>query len=308
MAISFGGGLYEWSNARILTLFVTSGILWILFIAQQGWAIGTSKEHRLFPVEYLFDRHMNIFFAQTASAVTVTFIPLYFIPLYFQFTQNDSALKAGVRLLPLVCFQVLGTVFSGVYLQKVGYYQPLYFMGGVFSLAGGLLFHFVKLDTPSANIYGYSALLGLGPGLFVQTSYPVAQLKVSIAEIPKIVSFIGYGQITGITLALCVSSSAFLNIASNRISDILPHLSRDVITQAFTGTGGHFFATLSTQDRRPVLSAISQVIGDIYIMVIAAAGLTTILSAILPWERISTQKVQSVEPESQPEKETSLIA
>jgi hypothetical protein len=287
MAISFGGALYEWNSGPTIALFVCSGVAWILFVLQQAFAIGTTRERRLFPVKYLKSRQMNILFAQTASAIVVAQVPLYFIPLFFQFARGDSALQAGVRLLPLVFFQVLGTVLSGIYLQKVGYYLPLYLTGGIFSLTGGLLFFFVKQSTTTAAIYGYSVILGLGSGLFVQASYPVAQLKAVAAEIPKVVAFIGYAQIAGITLSLSISSSAFLNTTTKKIAEILPMMPKQAVQQAVTGTGGAFLATLQDSQRNLVLNAICRTIGNIYGTVIAAAGLAILLSPFLKWESIS---------------------
>lgn len=289
MAISFGGAVYEWNSGRIIGLLVCSAVLWILFALQQAFVIGTTKDHRIFPVKYLKSRQMNIFFAQTASAITVAQIPLYFIPLFFQFTKGDSALQAGVRLLPLVFLQVLGTILSGAYLQQVGYYLPLYLVGGVLSLTGGLLFYFVNQTTSTASIYGYSVVLGLASGLFVQASYPVAQLKVVASEIPQVVAFIGYGQIAGITLALSISSSVFLNTATKKISNILPSVPKQIIQQAVTGTGGAFFDTLEDSEKVSVLDAICRTIGDIYGTVITAGALAIVLSLFLGWESISNK-------------------
>ncbi|KAH8723578.1 putative MFS drug efflux transporter [Phaeosphaeriaceae sp. PMI808] len=264
MGISFGGGPYDWTSGNIIALFVCSAVFWALFIFQQSLAIGTTKNHRVFPVKYLKSRHMNIFFAQTASAITVAQIPLYFIPLFFQFAKGDSALQAGVRLLPLVFFKVLGTVLSGAYLQKVGYYLPLYLLGGILSLTGGVLFFFVNQAPNTASIYGYS-------------------LEVDTSEIPKVVAFIGYGQIAGITLSLSVSSSVFLNTATRKISQILPLVSKQAVQQAVTSTGGTLFDTLQEVEKRRVLDAICNTIGD---MIIATGGLTILLSMFTKWESI----------------------
>ncbi|KAJ4301956.1 hypothetical protein N0V90_004052 [Kalmusia sp. IMI 367209] len=266
MAISFGGGMYEWNSGRIIGLLVCSAVLWILFVLQQAFAIWTTKDHRLFPVKYLKSREMNIFFAQTASAITVAQVPLYFIPLFFQFAKGDSALQAGV-----------------------GYYLPLYLVGGILSLTGGLLFYFVNQTTSTASIYGYSVILGLASGLFVQASYPVAQLKVVASEIPQIVAFVGYGQIAGITLALSISSSVFLNTATKKISHILPRVPKHIIQQAVTGTGGAFFDTLEDAEKVSVLDAICRTIGDIYGNVIAAGALAILLSLFVGWGSISNK-------------------
>lgn len=294
MGVSFGGGVFAWSSGQIIGLFACSGVLWILFIAQQALALFTTKEHRLFPVEYLRSLEMVILFAQIASCGVVVYIPLYFIPLYFQFVKNDSAFDAGVRLLPLIFLQVFGTVMSGALMNKVGYYVLFYLVGGMLSLIGGALLHTVKIDTSVGSIYGYSVLIGLGSGLYVQTSHSVAQLKVQASSIPRIVAFIGYGQITGIALALTMGHAIFLNEATNRIAEVLPSLPREIVQEGITGTGGTFLETLDPSARIPILEAIVQTIGNVYGMAIAAGGLTIILSMFMKREKINAQPSASL--------------
>ncbi|KAL9619346.1 MAG: hypothetical protein Q9160_006026 [Pyrenula sp. 1 TL-2023] len=234
-------------------------------------------------VKYLRSSEMAILFAQIASAVTV----------------NDSTYTAAIRLLPLVFFQVAGTILSGALMNKIGYYVPWYFAGGTLSLIGGALFFTVSINTPTSAIYGYSVLVGLGCGLYVQAGYPIAQLKVPPAEIPQVVAFIGYGQITGITLALTISNSIYLNEATNKIADILPAVPRDVVQQAISGTGGPFFATLKASDRDPVLRAIVRSIGNVYGMVIAAGALSIVLALFMKRERLHASSAKHVDHEKE---------
>ncbi|KAI0478573.1 major facilitator superfamily-domain-containing protein [Xylariaceae sp. FL0804] len=287
MAISFGGGLYPWSSGQIIGLFVCSGFLWTLFIFQQALSLFTEKQHRIFPVEYLRSRDLGLLFGSVTCASCVVFVPLYYIPLYFQFGRNDNSLQSAVRLLPLVCFQVFGTVFSGAMTSKVGYYFPWYLAGGVFSLAGVVLLFLTTLKSTAPEIYGYSILIGIGSGLYIQTGYAVAQLLVPADKIPRTVALIGYGHILGATLALAIGGSVFLNQATNMIAGILPSTPRTVVQQAITGDGTNFFQTLSLDTRDSVLRAISKCIGHVYGTVIFAGGLTIIFSLLMKRERLN---------------------
>ncbi|KAL8979584.1 MAG: hypothetical protein Q9177_006103, partial [Variospora cf. flavescens] len=177
MAINFGGSIYEWNSGRIIGLFVTSGVLFILFGAQQGLTILTTIEQRIFPVEFLKSKIMLVLFVETACASTATFLPIYFIPLFFQFVRNDSALDAGVRLLPFVVFLVVVCVANGAIMSITGYYFPWYIAGGVFTLVGGALMYTVDNESSTARVYGYSILVAVGAGAFVQASFSVAQAK-----------------------------------------------------------------------------------------------------------------------------------
>lgn len=307
MAIAFGGGVYAWNSAQIIVLFVVAGVLWATFATQQALAIFTAKENRLVPISILKSWEMQNFFAQIASAVTVVYVPMYFIPLYFQFVQGDSALHSAVRLLPFVFTNVFGIIFNGAIMVKLGYYMPWYLIGGMLSIAGGALFTAaVGVNTSSSAIYGYSVLCGLGSGLFVQASFAIAQAKVAPVAIPLTVAFLGCGQITGITLALTISHSIFLNQATDRIARILPSVPRDTVQQAVTGVDSSFFNTLAPADRDRVLDAIVQSINRVYPMVIAAGTISVVLALFMKRERLFGQPLPSGnEEENEEEKNAS---
>ena len=287
MGIAFGGGLYAWSSGQIIALLVCGGVLGFTFVLQQYYAILTNKANRLFPVRYLRSLEMTVFALQISCGITTVFIPLYFIPLFFQFVQNQSTLAAASHLLPLVCFQVAGTVISGALLNKLGYYIVFYIAGSALALVGGALFLTVDLETSAATIYGYSVLLGLGAGLYTQLSYPVAQLKVSRVEISEVVTFLGFSQIAAIVLALTISSSFFLNDATARIAAILPDVPHDVVQQGILGTSGQFFATIPDAQRKPVLGAIVHSISNAYGMVVAAGAFAFLLALTMKRERLA---------------------
>jgi hypothetical protein len=283
MGISFGGGVYAWSSPPTIALFVVSGTLWLSFIAQQYFALFTTKERRLFQAKYLHSKEMVILFLQILAASCVVYIPLY-----CQFVRGDTSLQTAARLLPLVFSQVVGVIMSGALLNKVGYYFPWYLAGGLFSLVGGVLLYLVKLDTSTGAIYGYSVLVGLGSGLYVQIGYAICQLLVPAAEIPHTVAFVGYGHITGITLSLTLGGSIFLNTATNAVQHILPDMPKAIVQKGITGTSGHFFSTLPPADRVPILSAIVGSISDLYMMVIVAASRFILMSLAMKRQRLVT--------------------
>lgn len=140
MAINFGGTLYAWNSGQIIALFVVAGILTIVFALQQAFSIFTRNQDRMFPVHFLRNKEAVLLFVITAAGNCAAFIPIYYIPLYFQFTRGDAALKAAVRLLPLICTISATILVNGALMSKFGYYQPWYVGGNVLILIGGVLF------------------------------------------------------------------------------------------------------------------------------------------------------------------------
>ena len=286
MAVSFGGNLYPWDSSRVIALFCTSGILFIMFGTQQGLAILTTKERRIFPVEFLRQRSMLVLFACTAAAATATFLPIYFIPLFFQFARNDRALDAGVRLLPFVFFLVFFCIANGALLSAYGLYMPWYLVGGVLVVAGGAAMYTVDDTTSAGNIYGYSILIGAGAGMYIQTSFSVAQAKTEPRLIPLAIGFITCGQIAGATIALSIANAVFLNEATRRISDILPGTTRSVIQATISGAGRSFLRELPADTESRVISAIVESLSQVYILEITAGALTTVLSLLMKMEKL----------------------
>ncbi|KAI9794009.1 MAG: hypothetical protein M1816_006634 [Peltula sp. TS41687] len=286
MAISFGGSVYEWNSGRIIGLFVCSAVLFTIFGIQQTFCILTTEERRIFPIQFLKSKSMLILFAQTACSVTAVFVPIYFIPLFFQFVHGDTALEAGVRLLPLVCLMVASVVANGVIMSKTGYYMPWYLGGGLLCILGSALMHKVDESSSTAAIYGYTILLGVGGGVFSQASYSVSQAKVKPREIPLAVGFITCAQIGGATIALSIANAVFLNQSTAKIVQIIPGSNASAVRGVIAGRGSAFFQSLAPDVRAKVLSVIVDSIGRVYILGITAGALAVVLSLFMRREKL----------------------
>lgn len=287
MAVSFGGNVYAWDSGRIIGLFVCSGILFILFGIQQTFAILTTEARRIFPIQFVKSKIMLVLFAETSAAATACFIPIYFIPLLFQFVRSDSALEAGVRLLPYVVFLVVMCVANGAIMSATGYYMPWYLGSGIFTVVGSALMYTVDQYSSVARIYGYSVLLAIGAGGFVQASFSVAQAKVEPQMIPIAIGFITAAQLGGVSIALAIANSVFLNESNNAIAALLPNVPTSQIQAAISGAGSDFLKSLTADMREKVLHAIVHAMSKVYIMDLVA-GILAILLALLmkPGEKL----------------------
>ena len=286
MAISFGGSVYQWNSGQIIGLFVCAAILWISFALQQAFALFTTEENRIFPVRFLQSYEMCIFFAETAACIACLFIPVYFIPLFFQFVHHDSALKAGIRLLPFVCAAVTGALANGGIMERYGFYMPWFTVGGLLATIGGALLYTIHLTSGNAKVYGFSVITGLGTGFFVQTPFSVAQAKVDVDVVPQATAFISCGQITGITLSLAIANSIFINGASDKISIILPQEPRSVVRGFIAGADSTIFQNQQPSQQQKILEAIVSTIDNVFVMVIVGGALAVVLSLFMRRERL----------------------
>ncbi|TVY40902.1 Efflux pump, partial [Lachnellula occidentalis] len=288
MGTSFGGALHAWKSGQIIGLFVCSGILWILFWTQQALCLFTTPEFRFFPIKYLKSLEMIILFVQIAAGSACTLVPVFFIPLYFQFVQGDSALDSGVRLLPFIGVLVVGLLVNGGLMGVFRIYSPWFTVGGIIVVIGSALLHTVNLNTDRARIYGYTAILGFGTGLFVQAPFAIAQAKVQASELQDASSFITAGQISGIAFSLSISNSIFLNLSTKNIAALLPNIPLNEIQSLLAGVGASFLDDLSPTQRAAVLGILVHDISRMYIMLITTGVLITILSVFMKREGLNS--------------------
>ena len=100
------------------------------------------------------------------------------------------------------------------------------------------------------------------------------------------VGFITCAQVSGVTIALAIANSVFLNKSQEGIQAILPDVSTEVIQQTIAGAGSQFFESLSGEVRAEVLTAIVTAMSKSYILVITAGSLVAVLSLAMKRERL----------------------
>lgn len=214
MAINFGGTTYAWNSGQMIVLSVVTGVVWIVFGTQQAFAIFTTTTQRVFPVHFIRNWNSVLLFICMTAINTAGFIPIYYVPLFFQFSRGDDAIRAAVRLLPLIIVLSAAILSNGHLMSQFNYFQPWYIFGSVLTVIGGVLLctflssgeiHVIvtdrhskariTVDTPTGNIYGFEVLIGIGTGCFIQAGYAVIQAMVAPAEMAYAISFMMLGEL-----------------------------------------------------------------------------------------------------------------
>ncbi|OQE23756.1 hypothetical protein PENSTE_c008G04708 [Penicillium steckii] len=289
MAINFGGNLFAWGSGREIALWVVGGVILLLFIVQQAFHIGTTYAERVFSADFLRKPLMWLLFTLMACAGTCVFVPTYYIPLLFQFVRGDTPLGAAVGLLPFIFPMVFCGLANGAAMTKLGYYMPWYLVGGMLTAIGGGLMTTVTEHTSTPRIHGYSALIGIGAGMYIQTSFSVAQAKVPPARASDAASFIALAQNLGITLALAISGAVFQNLALDKLHVLLPQVPREALRQAILGPSSGLLQGLPENVRKEALHLIVKSMSHTYYLVVVAGCLAALGSLFMKRERIFVQ-------------------
>ena len=213
MAMTFGGVVYAWTSGRIIALFVVTGVLTIIFFLQQIFTVRTTVETRLFPLHFLRSPVMIMLALVMAATGTGLLTIIYFVPLLYQLARGNSAVEAGVQLLPFICFMVTMCVINGAVLSRFGYYMPWFlFSGCCLAVGAGLLFTIDESST-NAKLYGYSFIYALGVGASLQMPFSVAQAKAKPEEGSPAIGYCTYFQFASPAVSLSIANAVFLNDA-----------------------------------------------------------------------------------------------
>ncbi|KAK7994404.1 hypothetical protein PG991_015992 [Apiospora marii] len=270
MAINFGGLTYAWNSGQIIGL-----------PDPVRDAASPPDPRAADPLPLV----IMLFVCTSASAAGV-FVPIFFVPLFFQFTRGDGALETGVRLLPLIVVLVVTISINGALMAKFGYYMPWYLFGGLICVAGGALMYTVDQDTDASRVYGYTVLIGVGVGMWIQASFSVAQAVVDTANVPAAIGFITLAQFLGNTTALAIANAIFLNLAETKVQALLPDFAPDQIQAAISGVTEDFIERLGPEVRARVVEAIVTSMDKTYILVILAGSLVVVLSLFMKREKL----------------------
>jgi hypothetical protein len=293
--LTLAEGNWAWGDASTIVCLVLCGVLTVVFLGQQAFAILTTKERRIFPVALLHSRTLVLLFISTAATSTKLFIPVYYIPLYFQFTRGDEPMEAAVRLLPFVLIGVFTTMLSGGIMPRTGLYMPWYTLSGVFGTVGGALMYTVDSSTSAGAVYGYSILIAIGAGASLQLGYSIAQAIIPVAQQPDAVRFMNMSQLGGTTIALTIAGRVFQTYAFKNVKNALSGLgfTDDQVGAAVSGAQGEIFNDLSPAVRQAVLDGIIDATSKAYILVIVGGVTTLICSMFMKREKLFQKAVAS---------------
>lgn len=150
-ALQFGGENHQWSQGRVLALFVVFGVLMVLFIAHQV----RRGEKATVPPRIIGNRAVLcaciVGLCIGASLVTFSF----YMPIWFQVVKGKTPQASGVSLIALLLSNVLFVIAGGVAVSKVGYYTPFAIAGGAILMIGAGLISTWTPNTSTGHLIGY---------------------------------------------------------------------------------------------------------------------------------------------------------
>ncbi|KAK1759646.1 putative transporter [Echria macrotheca] len=283
LALQWGGTEFAWNSSQVIGLFVGAGVMGIIFVCIQIWKgdKGTLPP-RLFKKRDAVCAMLFAFFFGGA------FFPLvYYLSLYFQAIQGDSAVEAGIKLLPLLISVVITSVATGGLVTVVGYYNPFILPCMVLFCVGSAMLSTLTLTSPIREWFGYQVIAGLGIGVGFQTGVLVVQNVIPLEWIPVATACVQFFQSMGGAIFIAVAQALFQNGLTEAIARDAPGIPAEIFINSGASQVRQILKKLGAEQfTDAVLGAYLDGLRNTYYMTVALSGSAFIVACFLSWKKI----------------------
>ncbi|KAI3320292.1 major facilitator superfamily domain-containing protein [Xylariaceae sp. AK1471] len=304
LALQWGGVEYPWHDSRIIGLLVGAGVTALIFIGVEQW----QQDNGILPPRFFKDRNVvcamlfGFFFG-------ASFFPLvYYLSLYFQAVKANTAVEAGIKLLPLLISSVISSIISGGLISATGYYNPAALVGmALMSIGAGLITTF-NLTTPLSRWFGYQVITGLGTGIGFQVALLVVQNTLSQELVPQGTACVQFFQSLGGALFIAVAQTVFQNGLIEGIHQNAPQLDPKIFINSGASNIPETLAAMGQSNAlEAVLTGYMSGLRNTYYISAAAAAAAFAVCLGLEWKKME-KKNNKAPPNEDVEKGANPIA
>lgn len=287
LALQWGGQKYPWSDGRIIALFVVFGVLLIIFIIIQI----IRKDAGTVPPRIAKQRTIMAGGFYVYCLGSAFMIIIYYLSIWFQAIKGTSAIRSGFSTLPFILSMVIGSIGSGAFVARVGYYNPSILASSILSPIGAGLFTLFKVHTLHPMWIGVQVLFGFGVGLGLQQCNIAAQAVLDHKDAPTGVSLMVFCLGLGGTISVAVAQ----NVLDNKLISGLKGLSgvngQNVATTGATQLRKNF----SPDDLPEVLRVYNHSLVIVFYIAMAFAIACGLGAIFMEWKTLKKPKPQKKE-------------
>lgn len=293
LVLQWGGSTYAWSDGRIIALFVVLGVLLIVFIGIQIW----QQESATVPPRIAKNRTIMAGFFYSFCIGSSFMVAVYYLSIWFQAVKGDSAIRSGYSTLPFILSLVVGSILSGIFVSKVGYYNPSIIAASVLASIGAGVMTLFRPTTAHPMWIGVQVLYGFGIGIGMQQTNIAAQTVLDKKDAPTGISVVFLGQGLGGAISVAMAQT----ILNSRLISGLSGLG-GVSGEVVVNTGATNLRTLfNAAQLDVVLKVYNQGIVEVFQAATAFACLSIIGALVIEWKSTKSQDKVVKKPEEKVE-------
>lgn len=285
IALQFTEQNIPWRSAKVIGLLTGSGCTFIMFIVWQWW----KADGALMPPRILKQRTVAASCAAAFFIYSAILIHTYYLPMWFQAIKNDSAIHAGVNMIPYVLANAILSILAGIFVSKNGYFTAPAIIGMVIGTVGAGLLSTMNENTPSSMWIGYEILASAGIGMAIQQGFTAIQIVLPLEEVALGTAAIVAFQSLGGAIFISVGNT----ILQNTLIDAnIPGLDIQTVIDA----GASDYRKYVTAEQLPALVKVyNSALQKVFTAAIPMAGLAILASCFMEWRNVKDGRSKDLE-------------
>ncbi|KAI0126635.1 major facilitator superfamily transporter [Xylariales sp. AK1849] len=294
LALEFTTAGEAWGSARIIGLLCACGVTAVGFIVWQWW----KQDAALIPPSIVTQRTVSAACAMAFFTYGALLIHTYFLPLWFQAIKGDTAIQSGVAMIPYFVANALFSLFSGIFVSKIGYFTPPAIIGSAIGTVGCGVFTLFNPSISTGTWIGFEILASAGFGMSIQQGFTAVQTVLPKDDLAVGTASVVASQSLGGAIFISVGNSVFqarlraLASGGGALSGI------DI--QSIIDAGATAFRDLVTAEQLPtILQEYNGALQTVFTVAIPLGGLACISCCFLEWRSVKTRGKEQ-EKERQP--------
>ncbi|CUS07474.1 unnamed protein product [Tuber aestivum] len=304
LGVEFGGVSHPW-DSPIVICFILFGILILCSFVYVEWRVAKLP---IMPIK-LFTNRTNACAYFVGLLHGFIFIAgCYFIPLYFQAVRGDTALMAGVYVLPYVMALSVVSAISGLIIARTARIptfpaatnirQVIWAAVTMMTLGAGLI---IDLDRTSGwdKIVIYQIIAGMGCGPLFQSPLIAIHANIDHRDVGTATVAFTFLRTLGTALAICIGLVVFQNSMQSQSHDLaggrLPDEVLDAISGHSAASSVGFVQTLEPAERAVARDAYARGLSTMWDFFLAVSACCFLFSLGIRKHYLSRQ-VNSTQP------------
>jgi EmrB/QacA subfamily drug resistance transporter len=280
LLVTWGGTLLAWDSPEIIGLIIGTVVALILFLIVESKA-----SEPIIPLALFKDRNFNLSTIASALTAVAMFGAIGYMPTYFQLARGESAINAGLLMIPMMAALLITSVATGFLISKTGKYKSLPIYGTIVLAVGLVLLGTVTLETGIVAICVYMALIGIGLGASMQILTLIVQNSFPNAIVGTATAANNYFRQVGGTVGTAVVGSLFVSRLGTLLSEKLPEGGGGTELNSFTPD---IISNLPDALRVPVIQAFNEALIPVFTWMVPLAIVAVIVLAFVRVKPLST--------------------
>ncbi|RUS31208.1 major facilitator superfamily domain-containing protein [Jimgerdemannia flammicorona] len=217
LGLSWGGQVYPWKSAPIISLFIISGVfIGITVFVEMKVAKEPICPPWLFTQRNLLSLYTGSFFTGFSF-----YAVLFYLPVFYQKTQFESATASGLEMLPIILGLSIFSVISGSLVSLSGRFRIFIWIGMFLLTLGAALISTLTQFSPKAMQICYLLITGCGVGLALQTLIVAGQASVQRKDLAAVTSLLTFWRTIGGVLGTGLCGTIYQNALQSNLSTLL---------------------------------------------------------------------------------------